>query len=134
MGAGVRRRDCAPVAAQMVVLSVLVGAFLIGIWRLVIDGIHKSTWNYRRARAGEGGGEVSWAPRRASPTACQRAAAASSHCFGPRAARKRTGGLPGHLWYSALRPVAWSAWSMRRYCGGQSVASRTLQLREGAGW
>lgn len=32
---------------QTLVLCVLIGAFLIGIWRLVIDGIHKSTWNYR---------------------------------------------------------------------------------------
>jgi hypothetical protein len=30
-------------------LTILVIGFLIGIWRLVIDGILRSTWNYRHA-------------------------------------------------------------------------------------
>ncbi len=37
---------CRP-APQSLVLAILVCAFLIGIWRLVIDGILRSTWNYR---------------------------------------------------------------------------------------
>lgn len=32
---------------QTLMLTILVCAFLIGIWRLVIDGILRSTWNYR---------------------------------------------------------------------------------------
>jgi hypothetical protein len=40
------RRQC---GGQTVVLCILVGAFLIGIWRLVITGITRSTWNYRCA-------------------------------------------------------------------------------------
>lgn len=34
---------------QTLMLTILVLAFLIGIWRLVIDGILRSTWNYRCA-------------------------------------------------------------------------------------
>ena len=33
--------------AQTLILAVLVCAFLIGIWRLVIDGLTRSAWNYR---------------------------------------------------------------------------------------
>lgn len=32
---------------QSLMLAILVVGFLIGIWRLVIDGILRSTWNYR---------------------------------------------------------------------------------------
>lgn len=38
---------CCRPAPQSLVLAILVCAFLIGIWRLVIDGILRSTWNYR---------------------------------------------------------------------------------------
>lgn len=35
------------VPPQSLMLAILVVGFLIGIWRLVIDGILRSTWNYR---------------------------------------------------------------------------------------